>query len=65
MRGRDFLIFTSDLPDYSHLASEAPLFPPTPKTLLFPGLDKLHPFSLDDIIYIMFEMMLMNYKSTC
>lgn len=51
MRGTDFSIFTSDLSDCSQPALEAPLFLPTPKILLFPGIDKLQPFSLDDVIY--------------
>lgn len=51
MRGRDFSVFVFGLFNCSHDASEAPLLPSTPKTLLFPGLDTPHPFFLGGVIH--------------
>jgi len=50
-RRRDFFIFVSGLFNCFHPTPQAPLFPPAPKTLLFPGLDITHPVSLGDVIH--------------
>lgn len=66
-RKRFFHFYLSPL--CSHPASQSSLSPPTPKTLLLPGLDTLHSFSLGKLqfIHIMLKVMLMMlmYKCIC